>query len=480
MGRLLVLAGGGTLLYVTYRIAYSVWLQYGSADLYDLPGPESSSYMYGNLVEIVKEEKGDLAQQWAEKYGKTMRIRGLFGMSMIWTSDCKLISHVLKNDEDFQKNTGQRFSLSRIVGSGVLVAEGEKHRIQRKVMNPAFGPTQVRELTEIFVDKSIKLRNAWATHIDEKRGSGCVDAISWLSKMTLDVIGEAGFHYSFNALDGESNELSDAYAKIFRQGGKHGNIPLLIYRLLQEAIPATRILPEPEYSLRKAQNIANQTGKTLLRESKAALNEASEKGDIKRTRDLLSLLVKSNMSTEGQSMSEEDVLSQVPTFLVAGHETTSTSTTFALLALTDHPDIQSKLREELLAVPTDNPTMEELNNLPYLDAFIRETLRFYPPVPITARQAMKDDVIPLSTPYTDKKGVVHHEIRVKKGTNINFSIPAVNHDKDLWGEDAGEFKPQRWEKVPEAVTAIPGVWGNMMTFHGGSHACIGWRFSLVE
>jgi cytochrome P450 len=59
-------------------------------------------------------------------------------------------------------------------------------------------------------------------------------------------------------------------------------------------------------------------------------------------------------------------------------------------------------------------------------------------------------------------------------------ILAINRSKALWGEDAGEFMPERWEAVPEAVSGIPGVWGNMLTFLGGPHACIGYRFTLAE
>lgn len=87
--------------------------------------------------------------------------------------------------------------------------------------------------------------------------------------------------------------------------------------------------------------------------------------------------------------------------------------------------------------------------------------------------------------------------RIKKGEGIFIPIYAVNRDKKLWGEDAAEFKyvaptvclvysslllsrPERWEKLPDAVNAVPSVWGNMMTFLGGSRACIGWRFSLIE
>ncbi len=98
-------------------------------------------------------------------------------------------------------------------------------------------------------------------------------------------------------------------------------------------------------------------------------------------------------------------------FLVAGHETTSNSTMWCLFALTQAPYVQRKLRDELMSVGTDTPTMDELMALPYLDAVTRETLRLHSPVPITARVATKDDVIPVNTPYTDRNGRVQTTIR---------------------------------------------------------------------
>jgi cytochrome P450 len=73
--------------------------------------------------------------------------------------------------------------------------------------------------------------------------------------------------------------------------------------------------------------------------------------------------------------------------------------------------VQTKLREELLTVDTDNPTMDQLNALPYLDMVIRESLRVHPPVPATSRISMKDDILPLSKAVVDCKGKVHHTIR---------------------------------------------------------------------
>ena len=85
---------------------------------------------------------------------------------------------------------------------------------------------------------------------------------------------------------------------------------------------------------------------------------------------------------------------------------------WALYALTQNKHAQTKLRQELSKISTDNPTMDDLNGLPYLDAVVRETLRLYPAVPNIVRAATKDDWIPLSKPFTDRKGIVHNQIRL--------------------------------------------------------------------
>ena len=85
--------------------------------------------------------------------------------------------------------------------------------------------------------------------------------------------------------------------------------------------------------------------------------------------------------------------------------------TWALYSLSQNKHVQTKLREEISNISTDNPTMDDLNGLHYLDAVVRETLRLYPAVANIVREAGKDDCIPLSKPFTDKKGIVRNEIR---------------------------------------------------------------------
>jgi len=90
---------------------------------------------------------------------------------------------------------------------------------------------------------------------------------------------------------------------------------------------------------------------------------------------------------------------------------TSTSTTWTLFALASYPEIQSKLHEELRALPYDSPSMDDLNSLQLLDAVVRETLRLYPAVDSTVRVATQANIIPLSSPFMGIDGALHNEIQ---------------------------------------------------------------------
>jgi cytochrome P450 len=188
---------------------------------------------------------------------------------------------------------------------------------------------------------------------------------------------------------------------------------------------------------------------------------------------------------------------EVPGFLLAGHETTTSALSWLLFELACNPEIQSSLRTECRDNPLPSTTSEHsealntdefssLDKLPFLDAIVRETLRLHSPAPAVQRAAVKDDVIPLARPYVDRDGVMRESITITKGDPMWIPILPVNRSAELWGPDAREWKPERWMKgpghdgVPDVVKTIPGLWGNLMTFGSGTHSCIGFRFALYE
>ncbi|KAF9236874.1 cytochrome P450 [Melanogaster broomeanus] len=456
-----------------------------------LPGPKSTSWIYGNLGEIYKapysflhnQENSVLHEQWVKEYGHTLKYKGFFSRNRLFTMDTRAINHVLTHSTDYHKPSQMRYTLSQVCFSLKMPST-------RRIMNPAFGPAQIREFTNIFIAKAIRLRDVVSSEVSKDPAAHTtgarIDIMPWLSRMTLDVIGLAGFNYNFDALDANEkpNELNEAFSTALNavQG-------FSIFHILQAWIPPLRLIPtDRTQKIQVSQRTMARIGNELVTNAKTTARAgATEKGEIEKSslhgRDLLTLLVKANMATdipESQKLSDVDVFAQVPTFLVAGHETTSTATTWALYAMTLAPEVQTKLREELLSVDAETPSMDDLMALPYLDAVVRETLRVHAPVPSTVRVAVKDDVLPLEKPFTDKHGVVHDGIRISKGDQMFIPILAMNRSEELWGPDAHEFNPERWQNLPESVSHIPGVWGHMLSFLGGSRACIGYRFSLVE
>ncbi|CAL1709423.1 unnamed protein product [Somion occarium] len=448
-----------------------------------LPGPPSPSWFYGHFRDIFKAENSVLHEKWIEEYGNVITYAGFLNINRLYTLDSHAMNHILTHSTDFQKPEQTRSTLTRLLGAGVLVTEGEQHRQQ----NPAFGPSQIRELTSIFNEKALQLRDIWAAQLPSTGEAKRIDVLSWLSRATLDIIGLAGFSYEFNNLEGSRNELNEAFKIIFNTDQQ-----IRPTAIIQALIPILRFVIRDERmkNMDDAQAVMRRIGMQLVAERKAAVlagTSSGEKGGVERKdlegRDLLTLLIKANMATdipESQRLSDEDVLAQVPTFLIAGHETTSTAVTWCLYALTQAPRVQQKLREELLSVPTETPTMDELMALPYLDMVVRETLRIHAPVPSTVRTAVKEDVIPVGEPYTDRYGNIQNEVHIQKDDVIMIPILAINRSKKIWGEDSFEFRPERWESPPEGAAEIPGVWGHLLTFLGGPRACIGYRFSLVE
>ncbi|KAH9910895.1 cytochrome P450 [Fomitopsis serialis] len=441
-------------------------LAYVVSSIRHLRGPAATSWLSGN---IHRWQVDDAA--WIDTYGPTFEFKDWFCADALYTLDAKALNHVLTHSSNYPKPGTVAFMLGEIFG------HGDQHRQQ----NPAFWPAQIRELESIFVEEAHKLKNVWKARTLMSQDAVTIDVASDMSKTALDMIGLAGFNYPLNSLDesGKPNELNAAFTSVFGAltGGGRGTVYTL---LLHHLVPLSRYLPGEFSRLRDAsQEVTRRVGMQLIREKKAdvlkAMSSGKESSEVLGSRDLLTLLIKANMNSnipEHQRLSDEDVL--------ARHETTSYGMTWCLFALAQVPEVQQKLREELLAVETETPSMDELNALPYLDAVVRETLRVHPPVRHTVRVALKDDVIPFGTPFYDRHGRVRDCVRMRKGMQVIIPIQTINTSKPVWGEDASEFRPDRWEKRPDAAQSVPGVWGNLMTFLGGPHACIGYRLALME
>ncbi|KAM0747058.1 putative cytochrome P450, partial [Meredithblackwellia eburnea MCA 4105] len=472
--------------------------------LYDVPGPPNESILFGNLKKIFKAEPGAAHKEWSRKYGEggVVRYQAMFGEHRLFFTDPVALNHVLLTHAyEYPKPNEVRGNLSRILGKGILFAEGDDHRRQKRILTPAFSPSALRNLTPLFFEHAYKLRDIWVDKVNSGEDSRkednetVIEVSKWLSRVTLDIIGLAGFGYNFSSLDGQNTALGDAFSVMLQTNiSEPSPSSVLVLRTLGILItkfPAIfKKFPNKRITaVRQGFETMDKETRKIVEEKKRELREGgSGDGGAAGGKDLISLLLKANSADAKSQLSDAELQGQMTTFCLAGHETTSTALTWALWVLALHPNVQDRLRTEIRAARSkakeegrDELESDELNSLEYLEAFTRELLRFESPVSATLREAAHDDLIPLSAPIKSRSGATMTSIPVKKGQVVFFSITAANFNKQVFGEDADEFRPERWldGKVGEKVGAA-GVYSHLLTFLAGPRACIGYRFSILE
>jgi cytochrome P450 len=366
--------------------------------------------------------------------------------------------------------------LRRLTGDGLLSVDGNEHRRQRKILNPAFASPHIKNLIGAFWRKSCELKDLWEQEGVNCEGKQGYEVFNALTRTTLDIIGLAGFlheiytdegfGYDFGALKDATNPVAKAYFTIFDNSPE-----TLIAPLLVALYPGLERLP---FSWIKRSNDAKDV---IINAASTLILSKSVEEERYDEKDILGCMLQENKRLEEigeEGLSKDEIIYQILTFLAAGylickhanksHETTSTAIVWALYELSEHPDVQDRLREEIHSVlgknfhPEIPPTSEQLDQMKYLNNVCREVLRIDPPgtflldssnsVPITARQATADDVF---------GGVL-----IPKDTVLLFSTLVINMQPSIWGPDSSEFRPERWEDLKE----VPNT--HFLTFQHGN------------
>ncbi|KAI0347505.1 cytochrome P450 [Trametopsis cervina] len=460
----------------------------------NVPGPARASLTQGNLGDLFNRYGWEHHDRIATEYPGVAKYHGPFGTRGLYVWDPKALHNiVIKEQHIYEEPRWFLTWLEMAFGPSLLSTIGDYHRRQRKMLNPVFSIAHMRDLAPIFYSTVHRLRAG----VENQVGNGTeeVDILNWMGRTALELIGQGGLGYSFDPLVTESrNAYGDAikafvpltfalhyYRILFPKVRNIGNA--IFQRIFLDLYPSQNV-----QRMRGVVNTMHAHAKEIHQSKLVALahGDAAVIHQIGEGKDLISTLMKANMKAEGDDkLPDAEVLGQIGSLVNAATDTTSNalSRTFQLLA--DRPDIQDKVRAELLEASPDGADIpyDTLVDLPWLDAICRETLRLYPPVTIMSREVRQDVVMPLSEPIRGVDGRTLSEIFVPKDTTVIIGIRACNRNKAIWGEDALEWKPERWiNKLPESVTAahVPGVYANLMTFLGGGRACIGFKFSQLE
>ncbi|KAL1922062.1 uncharacterized protein VTP21DRAFT_10704 [Calcarisporiella thermophila] len=441
---------------------YSIFIYpFYFSPLRKLPTPPADNNPFtGHLIQALSKESQEQQLEWANEYGGFVRFFYPLNFERVLITDPKALQHILvKRAYEFVKPQRVRTYLGMGIGNGLLVAEGDDHRHQRKLLNNALSYGNIKQFVPIFNEVVTTLTDQWKDALSDRHEIE-MDVFIPITKATLDIIGLTGFGHRFDTLTSKKQTL---LAKA--------------YDIILADMPAWKrvfwyLMPKLALFDRKMMN--------GLKMSRIATKEIVEMGKLRmednksNTRDILYMMLEHNkkvMETgEGDLWTDRECRDQILTFLAAGHETTSTLLGWLLYTLALHTDVQEKLREEVQTIfkSNPNPSFEEIDKLTYLDCVYREIVRVHPPVTYTVRTNKVDETLPTST---------GEEIFLPKGSLCVISPAVINRCVKHWGPDAGEFRPERWldeSSLPKNLNYV------CLTFLAGARGCIGSRFSQME
>ncbi|KAJ5504969.1 cytochrome P450 [Penicillium fimorum] len=337
-----------------------------------------------------------------------------------------------------------------LLGRGVFVTDGEEWSHSRALLRPSFNKSQVADLSIIEAHWQELLRQIPAG--DGIKPAETFDLQPLFFRFTMDSSTEFLFGTSTHTLtEGGDQIFSDSFVYALNDislGLRLGPWEKFRWRD-PKAVEAHQFCRryvdkyvDQALEYRKTGKSSGETNegerKTFLRELAAATDDREKLRD-----ELLSLLL-------------------------AGRDTTASLISSLFFSIAKKPEVWKKLREEVATeLNGQKPVYEQLRNLKYAKYCVNETLRLFPPVPNNAKMAIKDTILPRGGgPDGDAP------ILIKKGDWVIYTVYAMHRRKDLFGEDADEFRPERWLKNDFTWEYLP--------FNGGPRICLGQQYALTE
>ena len=325
--------------------------------------------------------------------------------------------------------------LTRYLGSGLLTSNGELWRRQRRLINPAFNRRSIEAHGPAMVARTVRM-------LDGMREGSDVDLSREMMGLTLGIVKKVLFDHDS---DGETDAVARAMTT-FRQGASS---PQLLADWLP--LPATR---RAKKALRDMDDIIYG----MIDRRRA---EPEEKL-VART-DLLSLLIRTvDAEAHGERISRKQLRDELLTMFLAGHDTTSHMLTWTVYLLSQHPDVERRVTEEIdRALAGRLPTVEDLPAMPYAEQVLHEAMRLYPPAFVLSRTATEDATIGGFT--------------IPAGAEVVMWTYLAHHDA-RWFPDPERFDPDRFtsERTTEMSKKA------FIPFGAGTRTCIGKHFAMME
>ncbi|KAJ7605197.1 cytochrome P450 [Roridomyces roridus] len=450
----------------------SVIRQRRQAVIRDILGPESKSWAFGNLIDLLLPSTYGLHEfAWTKLFGAVYRIKGCFGQDRLVISDPVALQHIT-NSPNFQLGPVLAVMRSWLYAHGaVITRHGEQHTRLRGALNVGFTASAVRRYRPVF-------ENVAQWMAEQLDSADEVDVSAVLSGGALRAITDVALGCPIEDLPPEFVTLNTRLLDIAstRTSGA------LVFDALAVHVPKPLLrlaihLPTPAFrALRGYKFFSRSEGWRIVKE-KLGAPEGAREGDI------YSLLLHSGEKDTKKTLLPGDLVAQTSLILLAGQDTTSNTLAFGLLELARRPDLQMRLREEIHSTISGTPAGSPIayDTMPLLNAFIKEMLRMYPAAALSERVALEDTVIPLSAPgITTRSGKKLHAIPVHKGQVVMLAVAAYQRLDARWGANSEEFDPDRWLDGRVHQGDAIGPYANLLSFFAGPHTCLGWRFAILE
>uniref|UniRef100_T1PFX1 Cytochrome P450 n=1 Tax=Musca domestica TaxID=7370 RepID=T1PFX1_MUSDO len=412
-----------------------------------IPGPTISE-----LIENVK--KGQILSWFKElrqKHGSTFRI--WFGKDlMVFFTDPEDIKQLLGNNNLLYKSSNYKI-VTPWLGNGLLTNGGESWHTRRKFLTPAFHFRILSEFKEPMEENCRILMR----RLDEKIEDGEFDIYPYITLFALDVICETAMGIKKNAQMQSESEYVKAVQQIchilHKRSFSFWQRNNIFFKFTQDGRKrdaCLKILHDETHRVIKLR-------RKMLEDSKiTSMLEAEKSCDSfgqKKRFAFLDMLLISQM--EGVPLTDREIREEVDTFMFEGHDTTSSAIGFAIYLLSQHSEVQQEAFEECMILEGN-----EKENMPYLEAVIKETLRLYPSVPTYARYITEDLQV--------------GKLTLPKGSNISIMTYLTQRDERYFPEPE-KFDPQRFLQKDKEQHPF-----SFVAFSAGPRNCIGQKFAMLE
>ncbi|MEM1338500.1 MAG: cytochrome P450 [Bacteroidota bacterium] len=366
-----------------------------------------------------------------EKKGDTFRLQLGLKKRVIFSRNPELLQYTLqKNQKNYTKTDIQTKEVAKYIGKGLLTAEGDLWKTQRKLIQPAFHKRHLAQLLGTMHQSICKEITAFPVETN-------VDITPLLGKLAFEVVAKALFSGAVREKEIQRlQEVVEASQKMlvrelrqpylgwwFKYGG-------LLHKHLSMVREARQLI------------------KALILERK--------KSGVHRG-DLLDMLLAARYE-DGTAMAEAQMIDEIMILFTAGHETTANALSFTCQLLAKYPEYQEKIYQEILRLEKGE-LMEQLRQHQQIKNVLEESMRLYPPAYFIDRLNLE----------ADEFGEMHFE----RGTSLLFSVMEIHRHKKYW-KSPDDFKPERFEGPPNQHS------GYYYPFGAGPRMCIGNNFAMFE